>query len=70
MGLRIDVDKDGLTGMMQMSISDDLGGYRLAGPTYNGSGRNVFSARINEHAAAEIRKYLDKHFPVTGSEVE
>jgi hypothetical protein len=43
-GVFISVDKDGWTGGIQIAIDMDGGGYRLAGPSYNGS-----SATLKRH---------------------
>lgn len=58
-----EVDKDGWTGGIQLCIADDNGGYRLAGPKYNGSSKSLLRRKINERDAAEIRRYLDVAFP-------
>ncbi|MEU5976299.1 hypothetical protein [Streptomyces sp. NPDC047315] len=64
----VDVDRDGWTDGLQLSISrlDEQGagdGYRLAGPKYNGSSSNLLRAELTEHDAAQIRSYLDGAFP-------
>lgn len=66
MSLKIDLDKDAITGGYQLNISDDMSGYRLAGPKYTGHSRNITSKTLDEHDAKMIRHYLDKHFPLTG----
>ena len=50
------VDQDGLS---------DL--YRLAGPGFTGTDRNLLSRPLDEADAAEIRRYLDAVFPVTAT---
>lgn len=67
--LYITCDQDGLTKGYQIAIEsrDEAGnghGTRLAGPKYSGTGRNLKRALIGEREAADIRKYLDEHFPV------
>lgn len=66
--IRIDVDKDGWTKGLQLSIGDDSGGYRLAGPKFNGSSKPVLRAELDERDAREIRAYLAKGFPLTEDE--
>lgn len=68
--LYITVDQDGLTKGYQISIDsrDEKGtgrGTRLAGPKYCGMSRTLKRALIGEREAADIRSYLDEHFPVT-----
>ena len=67
--LTIEVHEDGLTGRLQLGIhqTDENGaghGYRLAGPTFNGTGRTLLTATLDERDAEEIRRYLDTAFPV------
>jgi hypothetical protein len=59
--LRLTVDKT--HGQYQLSIKDGNGGFRIAGPKFDGTNREVFSAAIDEHTAGTIRQYLDFHFP-------
>jgi hypothetical protein len=74
--ISIEVDRDGWTGQLQLSIRDNNvdgngrevaggGGYRLAGPKFNGSSKRVLSARIGHVEARQIRRYLDKIPPCT-----
>lgn len=70
--LTLDVDRDGLTGRLQLSINQwdaDGGGhgYRIAGPKYNGTGRSLVRHRLDARDATEIRAYLDKMFPIEGN---
>lgn len=49
----LSVDKDGWTGQIQLSISKTEGetfrsGYRLAGPKYNGSSKNLLTKELTE----------------------
>ncbi|MFD8577210.1 hypothetical protein ACFV1H_17995 [Streptomyces virginiae] len=65
----LDVDRDGWTNGLQLNIAEldenNSGwGYRLAGPKYNGSSKNLLRVELDERAAAEIRKMLDKGFPL------
>lgn len=62
------VDKDGWTGGIQISIEDDeIGGYRIAGPKYNGSSINLLKRVLTQRDAEEIRDYLDRSFPITNA---
>lgn len=70
----MDVDRDGWTKGLQLNIAeiDEAGsgwGYRLAGPKYNGSSENLLRKELDERDAAEIRKMLDKAFPLVEAEV-
>ena len=64
----IDVDRDGWTKGLQLNIAqldeNDAGhGYRLAGPKYNGSSKNLLRRELDKRDAREIRQYLDAVFP-------
>lgn len=64
----LSVEKDGWTGGIQISISDvDIngsgGGYRIAGPKYNGSSTTLKEVKLDYDTAQQIRKYLDKVRP-------
>jgi hypothetical protein len=66
--LVIEVDRDGWTNGLQVQIAqlnaDDTGdGYRLAGPKYNGSSKNLLRAELDQHDADRIRACLDAVFP-------
>jgi hypothetical protein len=70
----IDVDRDGWTKHLQMNIVqlDENGsghGYRLAGPKYNGSSKNLLRCELDERDAREIRQYLDAAFPTAPTPV-
>ncbi len=56
----ISVDRDKLTGGIQISIGDDSGGYRIAGPKYCGSGESLKRHVLTKRDADEIRHYLDR----------
>ncbi|MFD9151930.1 hypothetical protein ACFWDF_32750 [Streptomyces diastaticus] len=66
--IKLDIDLDGWTQSLQANLvqadADGLGwGYRLAGPKYNGSSRNLLSRTLNERDAREIRDALNAVFP-------
>lgn len=54
----LSVDRDELTGGIQLSIGDDSGGYRLAGPTYCGMSKNIKTHILSKRDVDEIRAYL------------
>ena len=45
-------------GIAQLSIENDVGGYRIAGGKFDGGGRSAFKAPITARAAREIEHYL------------
>ena len=47
-------------GGIQISIGDDHGGYRIAGPKFDGSSKLLSKRTLDKRDIAEIRKYLDK----------
>ncbi|MEU3386337.1 hypothetical protein [Streptomyces albidoflavus] len=66
--IKLDIDLDGWTQRLQANLvqggPDGLGwGYRLAGPKYNGSSRNLLSRTLDERDAREIRDALNAVFP-------
>lgn len=58
------IDRDGWTGGLQISIDSDGTGCRITGPKYNGSSVSMKKHKLTERDAQEIRRYLDKAFPV------
>ncbi len=71
----MDVDRDGWTNGLQLNIAEldenNAGwGYRIAGPKYNGSSKNLLRVELDERDANEIRKMLDKAFPVAPSKAD
>lgn len=73
--LVMDVDRDGWTKGIQLNIAEldenNSGwGYRLAGPKYNGSSKNLLRVELDERDAGEIRKMLDAVFPVLTADVD
>lgn len=66
--IELHVDRDGWTkglqvNLVQLAETNHGMGYRLAGPKYNGSSRNLLTARLDERDAREIRQQLDAVFP-------
>ncbi|MFJ7782226.1 hypothetical protein ACIQY8_05860 [Streptomyces albidoflavus] len=66
--IKLEVDRDGWTSNLQVNLAqvddNDSGwGYRLAGPKYNGSSRNLLSRTLDERDAQEIRDALNAVFP-------
>ncbi len=53
--LSVDIRDDGA---VQLSIWDDDGGYRIAGPKYDGKGRTVLKRSITLRDRDEILSYL------------
>ncbi|MDI9887324.1 hypothetical protein QMZ92_23870 [Streptomyces sp. HNM0645] len=72
----IDLDRDGWTNSLQLNMAqldeNDTGcGYRLHGPKYNGSSKNLIRHVLDERDANEIRQMLDAVFPPkTAAELE
>ena len=67
MKLQFQVDRDGHTGKIQLNIGNPNGcGFRLGGPKYNGSSKNLLTVELTKRDADEIRQYLDASFPVEG----
>jgi len=59
--VHLTVSKDGWTNGFQLSIDDEYGGYRLAGPKFNGSSETIFKLPLDsERDIKEIRSYLNK----------
>lgn len=66
--VEVTVDRDGVTGGLQVSIQKVDGngaghGYRIAGPKYSGTGENLLTHALTERDAREVRWYLDAAFP-------
>ena len=53
------VDERAVDGAIQVSIGNERGGYRLAGPKYDGRGCQLLRVVLDERARAVIRRYLD-----------
>jgi len=56
--IKIEVYQDGWTNGLQVCICDHNGGYRIAGPKFNGSGKLLLSKTLNERDIQEIQSYL------------
>ena len=52
------VDRDEITGGTQISINDDNGGYRIAGPKYCGMSKTIKRHVLTKRDVEEIRSYL------------
>lgn len=52
------VDRDGWTDSLQLSIGDDDGGYRLAGPKYNGSSKSLLRRPLTARDCNELEAYI------------
>jgi hypothetical protein len=68
--LAINVYQCGYAKSLQIAIEDDIGGFRLAGPKFDGNSRLLKAAEIDARAASEIRHYLDRHFPVAPPSIQ
>lgn len=58
MSVTINVDRDGWTGLLQVSIGNDRHGYRLAGPKYNGSSETLLAADIDAETAERVAQLI------------
>lgn len=57
-GYFINVDRDGWTGGLQLSLDTPTGGYRLAGPKFNGSSESLLRfALTSERDISEIEQH-------------
>ena len=54
----LSVDRDELTGGIQLSINDGSGGYRIAGPKYCGQSVTLRKHVLTKRDAEEIGAYL------------
>lgn len=55
------IDRDGWTKKLQLCINDEgEGGYRIAGPKYNGSSKTLLIHILSERDVAELRECLDR----------
>ena len=60
MTVYLSVDRDGLTGGIQLCIGDGNGGYRIAGPKYCGQSETLKKITLTKIDVQEIRAYLRK----------
>ncbi len=58
--LSVDIRDDGA---VQLSIGDDGGGYRIAGPKYDGTGKTILRRTLTPRDRDEIRSYLRRVQP-------
>ncbi len=59
--VHISVYKDGWTGALQLSIGDENGGFRLAGPKFNGSSTAVLRCSLTSlREIEELESYCKK----------
>lgn len=56
----LSVDRDRLTGGIQLSINDEGGGYRIKGPKYCGESVSLLEHHLDERDVAELSSYLRK----------
>lgn len=56
--IKIEVYQDGWTKGFQLCIGDENGGYRIAGPKFNGSGKLLLSKTLDERDKKEILSYI------------
>lgn len=54
------IDKRARDGALQISIGTEDGGYRIAGPKYDGIGTTLLRHEITPTEAKEINAYLKK----------
>lgn len=59
--VEVSVDRDGLTGQLQVGFLVGNGGYRLAGPKYSGTGENLLTAHLDQRAIREILRMLSPY---------
>lgn len=62
--ISLTVSKDGWTKGLQLSIDAGDGGYRIAGPKFNGSSTVLLTHQLDQRDVDEIRRYLDDAFPL------
>jgi hypothetical protein len=56
--VHLSVSKDGATGRLQLSIGNEVYGYRIAGPKFNGSSKEILGHKLSERDALEIAGYV------------
>lgn len=60
MAVYLEVTKDGWTKGIQLSINDGNGGYRIAGPKFNGSSTTLLKRVLDERDCRELEAYIAK----------
>jgi hypothetical protein len=59
MKVYLTVDKRNVDGAVQVSIGNDRIGYRIAGPKYDGSGKQLLKKELTASERDEIRSWLE-----------
>lgn len=59
-GVFLSVSRDGWTNGLQLSVEDNSGGFRLAGPKFNGSGEYVLRRELDSRDCDELEHYIAK----------
>lgn len=59
-GVYLSVSKDGWTNGFQLSVGDDSGGYRIHGPKFNGSSKDVIHHELSARDCDELERYIAK----------
>ena len=60
MAVYLVVSVDGWTNGIQLSVNDEGGGFRLAGPKFNGSQKTLLKWVLDERGCAELEAYIAK----------
>ena len=60
MAVYISVYRDGLTGGVQLSIDDEDGGFRLAGPKFSGNSSPLIRCELDLRTCNELEHYISK----------
>lgn len=60
----LEICRDEVTGSLQLSIGNENGGYRIAGPKFTGKSKNLVMHIVTKRDADELRSYLDSAFGV------
>ena len=61
--ITLDIDRCNATQRLQISIGDESGGYRVAGPKYTGNSTHLRTVKIDERTAKEMIRYLKQALP-------
>lgn len=60
MAVYLTVNQRAFDKAFQLCIGDENGGYRIAGPKYDGNGKTILRRELTKRDADEIRSYLDQ----------